>query len=88
MVNYEFAEIDAFSFFKKKIINNIKINRIYLDWFININKRSGRNWKENHSKGGGIIFNYVCHAIYYLEFLFGKIVSIQTNVTGHVYFYE
>jgi len=80
MVNYEFAEIDAFSFFKRKIINNIKINRIYLNWFININKRSGTNWKENHSRGGGIIFNYVCHAIYYLEFLFGKIVSIQTNI--------
>ena len=80
MVNYEFAEIDAFHFFKKKIINNIKINRIYLNWFININKRSDTNWKENHSKGGGIIFNYVCHAIYYLEFLFGKIASIQTNV--------
>ena len=80
MVNYEFAEIDAFHFFKKKIINNIKINRIYLNWFININKRSDTNWKENHSKGGGIIFNYVCHTIYYLEFLFGKITSIQTNI--------
>ncbi len=79
MVNYEFAEIDAFHFFKKKIVNNIKINKIYLNWFINIKKRYGTNWKENHSKGGGIIFNYVCHAIYYLEFLFGKIVSIQTN---------
>ena len=80
MVNYEFVEIDAFHFFKKKIINNIKINGIYLNWFINIKKRFGANWKENHSKGGGIIFNYVCHAIYYLEFLFGKITSIQTNI--------
>ena len=80
MVNYEFAEIDAFLFFKKKIINNIKINKIHLNWFIDINKRSSENWKANHSKGGGIIFNYVCHAIYYLEFLFGKIASIQTNI--------
>ena len=80
MVNYEFAEIDAFLFFKKKIINNIKINRIFLSWFIHINKGSRANWKENHSKGGGIIFNYVCHTIYYLEFLFGKIASIQTNI--------
>ena len=80
MVNYEFAEIDAFAFFKKKIINNIKINRIHLNWFININKRSSTSWKENHLKGGGIIFNYICHAIYYLEFLFGKIVSVKTNV--------
>ena len=80
MVNYEFAEIDAFLFFKKKIIHNIKINKIYLNWFININKKSRASWKENHSKGGGIIFNYVCHTIYYLEFLFGKISSIQTDI--------
>ena len=31
MVNYEFAEIDAFNFFKKKIINDIKINKVYLN---------------------------------------------------------
>ena len=80
MVNYEFAEIGAFLFFKKKIINNIKINRIYLNWFIHINKGFRANWKENHSKGGGIIFNYFCHSIYYLEFLFGKIASVQTNI--------
>ncbi len=81
MVNYEFSEIDAFIFFKKKIINNIKINKIYLNWFINLNKRSSNNWKENHSKGGGIFFNYICHAIYYLEFLFGKISAIKTNIS-------
>ena len=39
MVNYEFGEIDAFNFFRKKIMNNIKINKIYLDWFINVKKR-------------------------------------------------
>jgi len=80
MVNYEFAEIDAFLFFKKKIINNIKINKIYLNWFIHINKGPRANWKEKHSEGGGMIFNYVCHSIYYLEFLFGKIASVQTNI--------
>ena len=80
MVNYEFSEIGAFHFFKNKIIQNIKINGIYLNWFINKGKKSSANWKENHSKGGGIIFNYVCHAIYYLESLFGKIVSVKTNI--------
>ena len=34
MVNYEFADIDAFRFFKKKIISNLKINKIFLNWFI------------------------------------------------------
>jgi len=80
MVNYEFSEIGSFNFLKKKIINKIKINKVYLDWFININKRSNNSWKENHSRGGGIIFNYICHSIYYLEFLFGKIRAVQTNI--------
>ena len=80
MVNYEFENIGAFLFFKKKIIKNIKINRIYLNWFINLNRKSNMSWKENHSKGGGMIFNYVCHSIYYLESLFGKIDSVKTNI--------
>jgi predicted dehydrogenase len=79
MVNYEFANIDAFNFFKRKISHNIKINKIYLNWFINMNKRPDNSWKENHSKGGGIFFNYICHAIYYMEFLFGKIICVNTN---------
>ena len=48
-------------------------------WFIKI-KRSSKSWKEIHKKGGGIMYNYVCHAIYYLEFLFGKIISTKSNV--------
>ena len=68
------------SIFKSKILKNIKINKIFLNWFININKRPSTNWKENHSKGGGIIYNYVCHAIYYLEFLFGRIIAVKTNI--------
>ena len=43
-------------------------------------KRSSMSWKENHSKGGGIIFNYICHSIYYLESLFGRITSVKTNI--------
>ncbi len=79
MVNYEFANIDAFEFLKRKIINKIKIKKIYLDWFINIQKRSKSNWKEQHALGGGIMFNYVCHALYYLEFIFGKIKAIKSS---------
>ena len=80
MVNYEFAEIDAFLFFKKKIINKIKIKKVHLNWFINQKKRSNKNWKENHYKGGGIMFNFVCHAIHYLELLFGKIIAVKVNI--------
>jgi len=80
MVNYEFADIGAFTFFKEKIINNIKINKIHLNWFISSKRKPNTSWKENHSKGGGIIFNYICHSIYYLEYMFGRIDSVQTNI--------
>ena len=81
MVNYEFPEIGAFNFFKKKIVNKIKITKVNLNWFIFLKKRPSTNWKEHHSKGGGIMFNFVCHAIYYLELLFGKIRSTKSKIS-------
>ena len=81
MVNYEFIEIDAFRFFKKNFLNKkIKIDQIDLNWFVKGRKRNKLSWKEDFSAGGSIMFNYVCHAIYYLEFLFGKIKSIKSSV--------
>tara|TARA_B100000029_G_scaffold232956_1_gene230305 strand:+ start:1127 stop:2152 length:1026 start_codon:yes stop_codon:yes gene_type:complete len=80
MVNYEFANIGAFQFFKQKVINDIKINEINLDWFINMKRRANTIWKENRLKGGGILFNYICHSIYYLESMFGEIASVKTSI--------
>jgi len=82
MVNYEFAEIEAFRFFKNNVLKKkIKIKKISLNWFIGLRKRSNNTWKEKHEKGGGMIFNYVCHSIFYLEFLFGEILSVKSNIT-------
>ena len=82
MVNYEFTEIDAFLYFKNRILKkNLKINKINLDWFVNTRKQSKSNWKDDSASGGGIMFNYVCHTIYYLEFLFGKIISTKSDIS-------
>ena len=83
IVNYEFVEIDAFQIFKNNILNKKnKIDKIKIDWFLNI-KRKKNTWKEYHSKGGGIMFNYDCHDIYYLEFFFGKIIFGEFFRIGH-----
>ena len=72
-VNFEFPKIAAFKFLKRNILNKIKIKKIIVDWSIKIPNQKRSSWKNIHSKGGGIFFNYICHSLYYLEYLFGKI---------------
>ena len=71
--NYEFANIEAFNFFKKKILNKINIENIKIDWFIKVPIKKRSSWKNKHSHGGGNFFNYICHTLYYLENLFGNL---------------
>jgi predicted dehydrogenase len=71
-VNYEFQNIEAFNYFKNKILKKILIKNIEINWFIKFFKRKS-SWKDNTSKGGGVYYNYICHALYYIENLFGKI---------------
>ena len=77
MINYELAEIGAFKYFRNHIKKNkTKIYSINVQW--NILDRSKINsWKNFHSKGGGLIYNYLCHSLYYLEKIFGKITYIN-----------
>jgi len=73
-VNFEFPQIQAFIFFKKKILNNIKIKKINIEWFMKIPQQKRSSWKDSHKKGGGVFYNYLCHCIYYLIDLFGELV--------------
>lgn len=73
-VNFEFPKIKAFKFFKRSILKKIKINKIIVDWFIKIPKQKRSSWKNINSKGGGIFYNYICHSLYYLEYLFGDML--------------
>ena len=72
-VNFEFPKIKAFKFFKDKILKKIKINKVIINWSMKIPQQKRSNWKNIHNKGGGIFYNYICHSLYYMENLFGKI---------------
>ena len=72
-VNFEFPKIKAFKFFKDKILKKIKINKIIINWSMKIPQQKRSDWKNAHNKGGGIFYNYICHSLYYMENLFGKI---------------
>ena len=78
--NYEFANIEAFNFLQKKILNKIHIKNIKINWFMKIPKKNRSIWKNNHSLGGGYFFNYICHTLYYLENLFGNLSIINSKI--------
>ena len=74
-INFTFPEISEFIYFKKKFIKN-ETKFISINWFFkNLNKSI--DWKQKREMGGGIIFNYFTHSLYYIEFLFGKILKIN-----------
>tara|TARA_B100001029_G_C15053333_1_gene452456 strand:+ start:101 stop:1138 length:1038 start_codon:yes stop_codon:yes gene_type:complete len=84
MVNYNLAYLPAFQFLKKKILNKkIEIKEIDLEWII-FNKNRNKSWKNHHEKGGGILFNFYCHSLYYIELLFGEISSTKLNIKNNV----
>jgi predicted dehydrogenase len=75
IVNYELSEIESFKYFKNLIKKDkLKIKSIEIEWNI-FNRSKLKSWKNFHSKGGGLIFNYYCHTLHYVESLFGKITS-------------
>ena len=79
LANFEFPKIKAFQYLKRKIINKLKINKVTVTWAIRINQNNRSSWKNIHTKGGGILYNYICHSLYYLEYLFGKMIFIESN---------
>ncbi len=81
MVNYEIAELSAFKLFNK-IINSQKIKSGSLNWII-FNNTKKKNWKNNHKQGGGLIFNFYCHSLFYLEKMFGDITSTKIKLKNN-----
>ena len=79
-VNYEFTNIEAFKLFKEKYLKKIKISKIKIDWSIKIPNKKRSKWKDFHSKGGGIFYNYICHVLFYLENLFGKLSIVNSCI--------
>ncbi|MBD1160884.1 Gfo/Idh/MocA family oxidoreductase [Pelagibacterales bacterium SAG-MED15] len=70
-VNYEFRHIEAFRIFKIKYLPKIKVKKVKVNWSIKIPQQGRSKWKDDHTKGGGNFFNYICHILFYLEDFFG-----------------
>jgi predicted dehydrogenase len=80
MVNYEFLNIDAFKIFKKEYLKDIKVKKVNIDWLLNVSQSKRSSWKNTHLNGGGNFFNYICHVLFYLEKLFGKLTIYKSKI--------
>tara|TARA_B100001121_G_C18663679_1_gene610225 strand:+ start:759 stop:1757 length:999 start_codon:yes stop_codon:yes gene_type:complete len=77
MVNYEMMELKAFKYFSSLIRKKkFKINSIEVEWNV-LNRTKPNSWKNYHKNGGGLMFNYYCHSLFYIEKMFGKINSLK-----------
>lgn len=87
MTSYIFPEIDVWKKLKYLITKNYfgKINYIQIDWLFKsyINKLKIKSWKSSTQQKGGILNNFGPHVFHYIEFLFGKIKSIEAFTSGN-----
>jgi len=75
-INFTFPEIDEFKYFKNKFVKK-KDKNISINWVFDNSANKLNTWKNDKKMGGGIIFNYFSHSLYYIEFLFGQIIKIN-----------
>ena len=80
IVNYLFPEIDSWKLFRKKLKNKKIVDTVKLEWRIR-QKFKKKNWKFNHSKGGAVVYNFACHSVYNLEYLFGNIKILNSRIS-------
>jgi predicted dehydrogenase len=83
MVNFEFMEIDLWKKLDEYIKNDI-LGEIYhceVLWNVETYSVSQNisSWKTDIKKNGGTLKNFGSHVFYYLEELFGKIISISAS---------
>lgn len=84
MVNYEMMELKAFKYFSSLIRKKkFKINSIEVVWNV-LNRTKVNSWKNYHKNGGGLMFNYYCHSLFYIEKMFGKINSPKLTTNFHL----
>jgi predicted dehydrogenase len=61
-----------------------QIRHVVLNWRLETygSKSNMRSWKNDPSRGGGVLNNFVSHVVHNLTWLFGEIDSVNTALRG------
>lgn len=86
MINFSFAGSKAFIAAKKNLNNLIKqIRYININWQSETKtsvEKNSNHWKTKEDLGGGILFNFASHVLFYLEWLLQPAVIEPNSITA------
>ena len=86
MIDFEFPEILAWSRAKALIDDGAvgRLRHVIVTWNVEnaATRLRLRNWKTNRDAGGGVLGNFACHCLYYLEWFCGPLRTLSARLFG------
>ena len=84
VVDFEFAEIPAWQR-AKTILSSGELGtgrHVVVNWHVETyaNKMGSTSWKTRIEDGGGVLYSFVSHSFYYLEWLLGPIQRLSAHM--------
>ncbi len=86
VIDFEFPEIGAWRRAKSLLEGGAigALRHVVVGW--NVENAAARlrlkNWKTSRDSGGGVLGNFVCHCLYYLEWFCGPIQALSAKLSG------
>jgi predicted dehydrogenase len=85
-IDFIFPELPLWIMAREVICDNElgQIRHAVLDWRVETyaSKTKARSWKNDSDRGGGVLNNFVSHAVHNIRWLFGEIESVSATLRG------
>ena len=82
IIDFNFPELSAWRRAKDMLASVGRLRHVVVTW--NVENQATRlrldSWKTRGAGGGGLLGNFVCHSLYYLEWLCGPIVGLSARI--------
>jgi predicted dehydrogenase len=82
MIDFNFPELPAWRRAKDMLDTVGRLRHVVVTW--NVENQATRlrleSWKTRGDGGGGLLGNFVCHSLYYLEWLCGPIAGLNARI--------
>lgn len=84
MIDFNFTEISSWQKARQLIDQSAigDIQHAAVHWFVEnyTNRKRLPNWKASCENGGGTLFNFVSHCMYYLEWFLGPVIGLECKL--------